>query len=116
MPCRSSGSRYRTRVLQRPKTCSMAEAMTANSASLPVKRARTRPMTSALSSAVAGSATPGFDRYSSGKLKGSYRGPEGERDQSRYHTRVARFEIKERSIRATCHEFDPIYNNNEKLD
>src|SRR6478609_6490645 len=90
----------------------MAEAMTANSASLPLKRARTRRMTSALSTAVAGSATPGFDRYSSGKLKDSYRDPEGEREHSRYHTRVARFEIKPRSICATCHEFDAVFNNN----
>src|SRR5438045_505571 len=67
--------------------------MGTNSASVPLKRARTRPMISALSTRVEGSATPGFDKCSSGKLKSSSRRT-SERNL-RYHTR--------RSVRAqTC--------------
>src|SRR5579871_4989763 len=62
----------------------MAEARGTNSASFPLKRARTRRMISALSTRVAGSATPGFDRCNSGKLKNSFR--RAWERELRYHT------------------------------
>jgi radical SAM superfamily enzyme YgiQ (UPF0313 family) len=47
-------------------------------------------MISALSTAVAGSVTPGFDRCNSGKLKNSYRGSrEGERTVTLPHASSA---------------------------
>src|SRR5688572_10061579 len=71
IPSRSSGSRNRCFVLHSPKTCSMADAIGTNCSSVPLKRARTRRMISALSTRVSGMAVPGLDRYRSGKLTDS---------------------------------------------
>src|SRR6185369_3802925 len=46
----------------------MAVAMGANSSDVPLKRARTRRMISALSTRTSGSLMPGFEMCSSGKL------------------------------------------------
>src|SRR6187549_1256701 len=70
IPSRSSGSRNRWRVLHSPNTCSMADAIGTNCSSVPLKRARTRRMISALSTRVSGMAVPGLERYRSGKLTG----------------------------------------------
>src|SRR5580692_3992111 len=43
--------------------------MVANSSDVPLNRARTRQIVSALSTPTAGSTTPGFERCNSGKLK-----------------------------------------------
>src|SRR5262245_42958856 len=85
-------------------TCSMPAAMATNSASVPLKTARTRRIVSALSKRVDGKGTPGLERCSSGNdTRRSLLRPDGEVfDHATWHREASlqnrRFRVEFRAI------------------